>query len=1844
MADIENSTELNSGMTTDINENFNTIKTLLNSIRAQGVLNTSDVDRLLTGINTKLEKINTEEDIDLIKVFLSELKQNLDERHGVLLSKFGAIESLFSNLLKNSGELPKSAEIKELFDIVATNLTVFSKEVVTQKETLDNIALRLEAMRSDDSDKKDIIKNITLLKPDLERLSNGFDSIVISLNDNFKTIIKTITSIDKTEYLDKFSGTLSNIEMSSNTVLSALQMLDKKTEQLDDSLKNVLSKEDITSTNQKIFELTAQSEEIATSVSDLSEKYQRVETLADKIDASVNIIASLKTFLEDTDDKNTQLVLDELKILEEGINKINSDSKFDEFKTSLESILKNLTEGSETLSTNLNASNEEIKNIVSMINALDINVNFKELKTTITDAETNVKSSISEAAEKINTLNDANITRVLNDISSSADSLNNRINKTQTEISALCEKSFGSVLVNISELKNVVSQIDENSVSANNAIFSSITDRLSAYENMLKSSLDNQEYSISNSSSKLVEKVEEIKNVSNVLEYKMDSSVVEVGNVKKEFEELKSAVQDVLALDFVTTVKDLRVDLYASKQEITTALETSTTDVSEKVTKDLYDKYELIIKKFDIVEDELKKAQASALAEIRPILDNISSSIIDTLTYISEIKSGNDDAIDTKIDDVARTVKEANMSYVESVRDIVNVIKVQVDESLKKFDEENSSNFEKLIISTTENTNEIKNDIKYSYSKLLEIQDLYNELKQSVGSSNENTNDKFEGILSATGDLKSDFESKLSGFKIALLDKVSEFKQDVSKQSKSDIENLTTSVNSLNKTNIDAIKSVIDELGTQINELSAESTKTRANALAKILDNFVAIKDFSTSLNDKYAETVTQKVNELTENFNSVKAILNKVDENVDGDMTRQLSIIESNFETLVSQITILFEKTNNSMSEKINEEFSDVSDKMQEILTEKLETYKYKIEESFDNLQQKAQAQTDYLQDRISNLNTVLKSIWDEQTEDNLKEIEKISEKLQGILDEKLEISQNDYIALKERLNVLVEDISGENKRLTQDLKLQLDEIVQYINSVLDVQAQDMSGFQNDIKTTIDNRAEELRNIALEGKQQLAEVENSVSEKLGAIRAQHAELSANQTGTIEKYAEEIKQQLEYQAQAVETGKNAITQALKQELKIISGDIEKETDAVIAEVIEQFDIIKTSNADDIIALSTKMEDIVSSQIYDNIEDLKAYLDIKTDDSAIIEKLDNLKNTLVSSFENLVLNVDKMLDSGVFNSAMADFRVANELLVNSAIDNMNDKIESFVNENLKTIAGVLTADTQKVEEKLSLFDKKFVDTITDKFEEIKIISNKTDNSFEEIKRFIGDIISDFEGVKDTLSDKIDTLTSTIEVTSEQTNKELRNLNDCFENLRSQISSKSFDEAFQSSINKQISNLEDLVNEQLGYIEDINDLCGANLPDVAELNSMVKGSVISSLDKITDKLDSQNIEDNIKQAKTEIITQILNVFNQISFAAEQEEILDFIQEKHDELINVLSRIVSSTDKINTIKNDIALINDKINSIISAEGDVDYIYSLQDLESDIANLRVILNEMKEHAESQEFEELVSSTNDIYNLVESIKTDLPTRQDFNEMAEDIVSISSRTNKLLLSSDESYKMLQDNLQDFKLVIDDIDERTKNFAKESGMDRIDSKLNALNTMMVNGSKTNQVFNQVFEYLAEWVDNAGSQINAIADKVVSLEDIGQIKDMLVGLKSDAEDNSTNDEMVEALGTVFDKQNKKMAAMEKKLDKLIVDNNVIKNNSQLDISPVEDTLNKFLVSMEEKFAAQQDKISSLEAKLGSVMKYIDEKATTQLSKKVGGMDRQIAKLNKSIEKIASHVAEK
>ena len=2222
MAEINNFSE--------ITENFDTIKTLLNSIRAQGILNTSDVDKLLAGINSKLEKINTEEDIDLIKIFLSELKQNLDERHNVLISKFGAIESLFSNLLKNSADALKSSEVKELFDIVATNLSVFSREVVSQKETLTDITLRLDAMRSDDTQKKEIIKSISLLKNDLEHLGNGFDSIVLSLNENFKTLIKTLSSVDQSEAINKFGGQLDDIVNSSNTILSAIQMMDKKNDQLEDALKGLANQDDVISAKKWLSDLVAKNHELNDSVNNLSDKYYKIDNLAEKIDASVSIIAGLKTVISESENQNSEKIMNELEALQASLKEVTTNQNFEDFKTSLEIVLKDISSGSVNLQNALIDASSEIQKISTNLQALDINVNFQSLMSNLEKMEHDIKEHTDVVTDKISQLVEVNATRTLNEISNGADSLISKLKDSHYTMTKLCEKSFNDVAEDIANLKTVVSQIDENNVSANNAIFSNITDRLAMFENSLKGSLEKQEGYVANSSSQLFEQIKNIKDLSGVIDYKLDASVIEVNNSKREFAELKSAVQDVLGLDFVNVVKDLKVDLYAVKQDLSTAFENSSTEQAEKSANDLFGKYELLVSKLDSVEDTLKQAQTSALNALRPILDNISASIMDVISYVSSQKELNTDSIDVKLANITEIVKDSNLNYVENVRDVVEVIRTQVENNLVQIQQENSKKIDTINSSISKNTESLKEEIKYSYNKLLEVQDNFDEIKEALNVNNITLSTNIGDIISSTDGLKTDFEVKLATLKNALLEKISDFKQEFTCENADKIseikfttENLhakslqnsqeligqfkgeiaqiigtlklnveelaeqlssTTlkveggnrevvnyikndfcaeidnSVNTLKsdlsdfssdmQNYTDRITGGFDDLRNSVDSMSEKTTSSLTSTLAKILDNFVSLKGVLNNFNETNLQNYKTSVDNITDDFANLKDRLESIDKNIDEDLTRQFSLIETNFDDLSNSLTELFSRSDNELSLKIENGLVDISARIDETVASNLEQYKAKIETLFDGIVTKNNEQADYIKERVLGLNEALESALTVQNENAENRLKEIAAEMKGIIDNNIELTSADYDSLKERLADFTTEMSSLNKNLSVNLKQQLDEISKLVDSNLEVQGQETaekfeeiqntvtaqtqklnsqvenllatvksdnsslqenirlklqeignaftteltnaaekaendlteasdnlktlfesqaehsnskldefaqnlsaknsemiekiksqlddiakfvdSGLEiqsknvetkfeeisnkaqtllnnvNDLDTDItekidtlvnglevlktdvsanlqqnstyvankletllnditSNKLEELKLISektqnktddlkqdfannlteeVEGlydkvqslfeatslsftthldnenakiqedltaktlefkaafealndrldkdeisqmnvfqaqvkelsgtfntlideaknvtksevsaisetlinnsKTLFDEVEQAIEDKITTLLATTADISAGELQTMEAFANNILKQVEINKQQIVSCKDLIVELVQKECELVSEDIEKETDVIVKDIIEQFNLFKDLQKDELSKLTVHVESSIEDYIFNYINELKSYMDVKTDSTVMNQKLDNIKSELSETADDMISTMNKFLEASVFSSVMSDLRAANEILVNSTAEKLNKQMNEFVLANV----------TNKFEDKLNLFDKKFIDTVVEKYEEIRMIASQYNQSFDNIQTSVDGILNEFKATKDEINATMQTIMDGI-------SNSINSLNVSFADLKAQILNKSFDEAFQASLNNQITGIENLVKEQFGYLEDISDLCCNNLPELTEMNTIVKYGIQQSITDLTNKVDAQDISLNeeLSKLKSDIITQFLNIFNQISFVAEQEEILDFIQEKHSELITILSHIVTTIDNVDTVKDNVAvidnkvdalkedidLINEKITSIISSDGDIDYVYSLQDLESDIANLRLVLNEMKNSTSSKEFEDLVTSTNDIYKLVESLKTEMPKfeydefKKDFETLSEDIVSISTRTNKLILASDESNKSLQDNLQEFKLVINDLDERTRNFAHESGIDRLDNKLGAINTMIQNGAKTNQVFNQVFEYLAEWVDKAGEQITTISDKVETLDDIGQIKVMLEDLKAEAEDNSESTELIEALSNVFEKQAKRIASLEAKLDRVIVETTINNKNSKIDMTPLENTLNSFLVAIDDKMSSQQDKINSLESKLEEVMTKIDPKDTAQLTKKVGGMDRQIAKLNKSIEKIASHVVEK
>ena len=1837
MADTNNFSE--------INENFDTIKTLLNSIRAQGILNTSDVDRLLGGINSKLEKINTDEDIVRIKTFLTELKQNLDERHSVLISKFGAIESLFSNLLKNSADMLKTSEVKELFDIVATNLSVFSREVVSQKDSLSEISLRLDAIQSDDTKKQEIIQNVHSLKGEIERIGNGFDSIVLNLNDNFKTVIKDISELDKTDSLTEFGAQITDIMNSSNTILSALQLLDKKSAQLDDTISTLATQDDISSTKKSLNELFAINKQVSDSVESLVDKNYKLDNLADKIDASVSIIAGLKSAISENSEGISLSINDRLAEIESQIKEASSPEKYDDIKSRLEEVLKDV-----------------IDNCV---------LNFSQ-------TSTDIKEHFKSQTERMSQIVEDSLSKTLNDITSNAESLNAKIRDTHNEISELCQKNFSEVVDSISALKTAVNQIDENNVSSNNAVFSNITDRLAIFENSLKNSLEKQEDYVSNSSNQVIDKLTGMQNLSDSLDYKLDSSIIELNNSKKEFEELKNSVQSVLDLDFVNTVKDLRTDLYAVKQDLADALENSSSEVNEKLSNDLFSKYELLVSKLENVEDEVQKVQQSSLEELKNSLDKISYGIMDILSYVSSNNESKNELIDSKIEEISKSINDSHLNYVENVRNIVDVVKIQVENNLKQ-----------MSIDTV----------------------------SSVEASNDSLKAGFEASLSS---LRNAFIQKIDEFKNDFTcenaDKISELRfnsenlhakaiqnsLDMKEDLKSEIENIT-----------DSLKMCVSNLDVSVNKLSNETSTALTSTLAKILDNFVSLKGVINSFGEKTEADWKNSVDEIKDDFENLKNELKSFDKSVDDDLSRQVSILENSFGELNNLVSTLFEEHKNTIGDRMNVEFETMQNKIDAAIKENSES-----------------------------LHNILNNTLEKQNSISEAKIADISNSLKTALSDSIELSSADYTSLKEKLDDFSSQLEKENITLVSGIKNQLDDITKFVDSGLSIQAQEVNsafeqinskmntvstsviGINEDIKSRIsainddlklaqeNNKSsldetsglilssleslindlkansESILNANFDAVTALVEKSTEVAQNSYSVHAKSVikDLNELKGSSIEQFnalKEIVKNEIEpdiinletkinslfehnsldlltqisnsstsvceemkvnaknikdafiqlnekldkdgislinvYQAQLKDLGENfnvliaETKDAIRMEIGAISHALIESSKAAMKDasssmensLIEQVELLKSNQKDELANMTAQIEDSVADYISDSVNELKSYLDIRTDNTVMSTKFESLSDSLTETSESVLDSLNKLVELSVFSDAIADLKSANSAIAESMAEKLNEQIEDFIKINV----------TQNISDKLNLFDKKFIDTVVDKYEEVRLNISHNNDSIEKISNAVNQLISEFEESQHYVDE----------------------LKESFADLKAQILNKSFDEAFQASLNNQITGIEKIIDNQTRYLENIEDLCCENLPEISEMSVILKHNIQKSIEDLASKFDLGNVDigKELDTLKTDIITQMINMFNQISFVTEQEEILDYIQEKHEELITILSHIVTTSDgietvkdnlavvdnKMNSLREDIDLINEKITSIMSSDGDIDYVYSLQDLETDIANLRLVLNEMKEDNRYKEFHD-----------------------DFETLSEDIVSISTRTNKLILASDESYKTLQENLQEFKLVINDLDERTRNFAREAGIERIDNKLGAINTMIQNGAKTNQVFNQVFEYLAEWVDKAGAQISSISDKVETLDDIGQIKVMLEDLKAESEDNSENNELIEALGNVFEKQAKRISSLESKLDRIIVENTINNKVPKLDVTPFEDTLNKFLVAIDDKMNSQQNKINSLEKRLEEILSIAENKDTAQLTKKVGGMDRQIAKLNKSIEKIASHVVEK
>ena len=364
----------------EINQKFAEINDALDSIKTQNALNIGDTSRALNNLGVKLDSITTTlEDEEMLEL-IADLKHSISDKYSYVTVKFTELETSLREVVKNNEDIVTLPQVKDLFDVLSTNLTVFSKQVMAQGDILNEITLRIEALRTDDTDKREIIKSVTSIKSDLEKFNNGFESIILNVNNNFEAMIEHVSKLDPTAEVMKMLNALTDVKSTSDTIMTAVQVVDQKQNRLNEAIDEVVSQN--TKINANIKALAGQSD---------------FDGLVRKVEGSIELITTLKGALTDANDQSQRSLLIQLDKLSAIVTKILTEEDFEVFKSELSKLVHDVIETTNVMRGELIDTTSEFKTLAKLMEDLDFKTSFENIRTLIDDTGRNVKAGFVDA-------------------------------------------------------------------------------------------------------------------------------------------------------------------------------------------------------------------------------------------------------------------------------------------------------------------------------------------------------------------------------------------------------------------------------------------------------------------------------------------------------------------------------------------------------------------------------------------------------------------------------------------------------------------------------------------------------------------------------------------------------------------------------------------------------------------------------------------------------------------------------------------------------------------------------------------------------------------------------------------------------------------------------------------------------------------------------------------------------------------------------------------------------------------------------------------------------------------------------------------------------------------------------------------------------------------------------------------------------------------------------------------------------------------------------------------------------------------------------------------------------
>ena len=1637
------------------------------------------------------------------------------------------------------------------------------------------------------------IEKITQLLNEIEKKNtinaNNFDKILSNISDKIDTSNKETTIELLRAYINELTNSVD--EKYSNT-LNRFEDIEKAIKAIYESILGNVKNSDM----KELFEV------LSKNINNFYTEARQEKAILSGIEAKISDFSSNKTDKED--------ILRTISLLRNDIGNINLSYKntIDDINSTLKSILSGLKnvdplKSGETTKMQIDIMFKSVNDILANLHEMD-------------EKEKNLENIISNIA----TTEDLKFTNSI------IDSIIQKTNEIEEKIGNNAQKED---IDSISQtIESLFQKTDDNATKEEVLELSQQTQELISETDEIKQALSN-----------IVQNIEKIPdsedleaNLKKLYSHIYDiADNIESANVKSDIKELNKNFETFK--DELNLIKNIISDCNeAITSRVIEAIESNT--YAEDVIKSLSDILKTFPKKSDIekvLEDSLElntiiertesiSQKVDSIPEELGILKNETKEIITTLENLAKTTDTLDiSAGITKIEDELNSIKLCLEKVAENDNaDIIEQIS-KLEHSASELLSQGEFNvfieeFKSCISALNTNTNSCSNNIE-------EIQQLQKEIENKLDNLDfsevtEILGKKVDIIEQRIDTLQNNFEN-IKDFTERILNKNNDIEKNIISISEF-INNNTGLNNDYLKSELNEIKSIIEANTTNLDN-SYDDKYSDIESIKKYLSDVKELLrgDFKGEVYSKLMELEDSLVNNQTFNESAFSQIIEKInnfkgitDKEGDEEQLKNTITEITSLKSQISKLINLFEQNNDEILDtpenidiaRIESFLNGKLTDLKEDLVKLLNTTENKVAEGFsyqaDLLEQKTSALQKWLSEadlvndinnpefteKISNTSETLEGIRQELQLISTDITENISNKTEEVLSELAPIKELlTQIAENSNPKLIkdkIEDINSElvsNPELS-DLSFEFEELYSKLSDKFTDNENNLKDF---VLTETDSLIIKFDNLKDYVEQAIESMlppdENNMKELLSFVseikqfRTEQQELITQNfedlKNNIELQNNEIKSLLEIAANH-EDIINAI-EKLKQSFKTAkkTGKSKRTDDSDGSETIVYDNDIIFDLKSDFEEYSKKIEQLSDNniQISQILQDIREHLnqdskehiqagseigdadlsdDISEDDIFGEDKFDFIQafDILQNDIRNLSLNIAEIKNSK--NNEDSKIPTLNN---SNLLMNMNSKLDSVLKNLsdswLKDIQEYIKSNNTDIKLKLSSIESKLDVFVSD--------TTNTD-ILSEMSETVNDIY--------TATEKIDKLTPKIE----------EKLSSMLEELNSKIA--------EISSNNNVNELNDikaLITEQKKYIDELepNEKLEAFKKCLDEISFEVNTIASDS------NADNEKLQKTIKDMKESLMGAVITIFDQVSFIEESEDIKDFVEERTDEINQRISEITK-----------------QLQQITSVEDNNNYTYTMQDIETDLAKLRLALQNNNNQLDLSDITEKLHA---ITSSVDSLSQD-----EIKDLKNEISALKEQTEFLVATSDKSYNVLHSGLEGFEEIIHQ---------------RVTDKVDNLSKMLETSAESDKVIKQSLIYIGEWIDSATESINKIS---VNTDNISTI------------DRNIKNYINEEVTGIIDTQ---IAKMHNELDDIIDEKFT---QWHLELKVFEKNFSK-VEKLEEQLEQQQEHIDRLEININKLLNIVENLEDPAISRKMDKIEKQISKLSTNIDKLASYV---